>query len=320
MSVEPLPRVEWDFDAIPREELLACCYWEYGRECISFLGYQLTQRKPMRMGNPDREKLLQQILNLIVAEGFDQEKFLERLSNTDASYSEFIHFLMHKITPLTRPWCKLPAAARAEFKKAAKETPAVFQPLRQAIVYELAHLWLENAGELKGALADGVLTETHEPECFRESRTISSACAGSTEKRDHTLVAFAVDFHRFSNAAILAAAADWLRKNRPPNCPEPRKNGKKLSDLRFDLKCLGVMRLLHRNTFEEIDMEMPEVWKSSQFLGAKWRDANKWYDARRRASKTYHELFPFLDPKEKPYHWQTKGERRKLGLLEVPAK
>src|SRR2546422_750019 len=32
MSVEPFPRHEWDFDAVPDSELVACCYWEYARE------------------------------------------------------------------------------------------------------------------------------------------------------------------------------------------------------------------------------------------------------------------------------------------------
>jgi hypothetical protein len=65
------------------------------------------------------------------------------------------------------------------------------------------------------------------------------------------------------------------------------------------------MRLLHRFTFKEIDRKFPAVW--DVLTETKWRDAVKWYDARREAPMVFHRLFPFLNH-ESPRSWQTKGQ------------
>jgi hypothetical protein len=40
--MESILRIEWDFAAVPDDELLACCYWEYARESAFVCG--LRQR------------------------------------------------------------------------------------------------------------------------------------------------------------------------------------------------------------------------------------------------------------------------------------
>lgn len=323
-NVEPLAKAEWDFEAVPKEELLACCYWEHARECMSFIGYQLEQLKPAWTGKREKDELLKEILGNIEKEGFDSESFLGRLYETDAGYSDFIHFLMSEVTLFSPPWSRLPSEVCRGFAKEAAKTPDLFTPIGPARIYELELLWEENATGLKKVRANPALMakddDAEDAEGYQVSHPVIGVPTHQVEKHGPTLVGLAVDFRRFSNSTILAAVADWLRGNRPSDCPEPKRNGKKLSDLRFNLRCLGVMRLLHRHTFEQIDKEIPEIWESAPFRGAKWRDANKWYDARRHVLKTYHELFPFLERNEQPLHWQTKGDRKKRGLSDVPAK
>jgi len=126
----------------------------------------------------------------------------------------------------------------------------------------------------------------------------------------------------FTNEEI----ADYFRKVIPklrhPTAPAPDLRGHKPKDLRADLVSLAVMRLLHAYTFNEIAGapkaagELPEcraVWECRQFAGAKWRDAGKWYAARRSALKTFRALFPFLPKDETPRHWQSKADRDKRG-------
>jgi hypothetical protein len=327
-----IPRDEWDFSSVPDPELETCVIYEYARECVPFVGYQLKrsfesktikEKELANNGTARKVKLLREILALIQAEGFDEERFLENYYDTDCGYALLYDFLRDNITPFSSAWATLPEDVRASLCEMTKSRMEFFPPLKIAYVEHLEQLWTENSKELIAARERYKGTKYEEDdgvELFAETKPLLSKAEHGGETHGKTIAAFAVDFRRHSNATILKAFSAWLKENRPAECPELTRAGKKRADLRFDLKCLGVMRLLHWFTFDEINRALPEVSNSNQFQGNKWLDANKWYDARRHTMKTYHEIFPFLNKNEEPLNYQTAGERKKRGLPPIPAK
>ncbi len=340
--INRLPCELWDFASIPEDELPAAVVFEYARECYVLLTNQVytwaktaargfllqpTTKHPgiKRIPATAREQEdARESLQFIEESGFDQEAFLGAFYNTDCGYNELYSDILRDGGPAAKPWQKQPPEVRALWTKKLGDYSGVFVPLKPALVGRLERLWKDCSKRLLEIRNDPELLAKYDDvedcELFGETRAIRDEPGHSGEEHGETIAAFQVDFKRYTDAAILEGFAAWLKASRPADCPEPKRNGKKRSDLRFDLKCLSVMRLLNWFTFNEINLHLPNVWKSKQFQGPKWQDANKWYDARRHALQTYHETLPFLSRADKPQHWQTKAGLNKLAQSEVPAK
>ena len=115
------------------------------------------------------------------------------------------------------------------------------------------------------------------------------------------VTALAIDFPRFTDGEIAAAFSRSVAENRPENLqrpqrvfPGPRRKGRKSIAHRVALERLGLMRLLHWHTPQELRDEMPVAWRT---IARKERSFRREI---RGASKFFRRLFPFLPKGERP--------------------
>ena len=325
MNSRHLSNEDWDFSAVPQDELFACLVYEYGRESRSFLyGQQMTEAEellrpyrfdyeafhrgdgkgelPKIRNTPNQRAEAKETIDYLVnVAGFDQEAFLGAFWNCDEGFTEIFDLTRRIANPYSAPWLALPSHLRKQIAHTAKESQ-VFGPMKPALLRELELAWEQNAADLNRLRARPELQKIGDEEDF-ELFTPTNPARWPTQTPDEnygaTIAAFFIDFGRYSNAQIVAAFQTWVKSARPPDCPEPIKRGKKTSDSCAALDWLGTMRALHHCSWR--DPRFPKRLKSRGELAC--------YKARKRARKKFHEIFPFLPPDEEPYSWATASER-----------
>jgi hypothetical protein len=279
MKENCLPRVEWDFDSVPNPELVACCYWEYARESATLLKIRENCRKEPREGAATRKWVVAQFPSMSTKAGGGAALLYHALFREDAFPS---------------PWQDLSDEKRNEFTDLVQECywPAITRELNRTDF----EVFLDKADDWYEKFAN----RTPRPSLNDVVPNVPDVLFGV-----ETMI-LQINWGEFSNSKLAQAFHKWVKPNRPKDVrtPDSRRDKPQGRSLRADLKRLAVMRLLHRHTFKEIDSKLPVVWEV--FTEAKWRDAVKWYDARREARAVFHRLYPFLK-REKPLSWPTKG-------------
>jgi len=150
---------DWNFDDVPDDELMACCYWEYARESkliamkadlhwchLRHVWFSRDyQRDPSLMSEHDKEAL--RIEERAKREGFDYDNFCERYWKTDYPLLTIYDAVTRMVGNGARAWQRLPKKVRATLSNQVSDSP-VLRPLAAATVNELEELWKGNSAHL----------------------------------------------------------------------------------------------------------------------------------------------------------------------------
>lgn len=322
-----LPREEWDFSAVPDDELRGCCYWEYARES-EFIRETLRQyRESLHTGfsrdaktsdaifaRMDRIQSIGDISNVIVCGcSFEPGTVWQSMDPDSANYRH------REAPPVTGsfpgPWQSLSRGEQAYRSRLANygegiipkaiergdylEAEDIAKHCRSkldVVFSAFQELQRQNPGKSEVQLREeGKLVPYEEtpPSLFWESG------------REVTVLRIA--WANCTNDELVRAFRLWVKTNRPKPIPVPSNKGRKPGDLRAQLTRLAVLRLLSRFKPSEIlDPQSKEgraILEAKPFSGRKWFDTTKWHDARREAGQFFRRLYPFLPVTEKPQSW-----------------
>ena len=312
-DLSPLTREEWDFEAVPDGELVACCLWEYARESESIHRYaeyiwclrveteQRIHGSQSRPLTPRQAEMYGIYKGRISSSGFDHGEFSASLYETDYPWIGIYSAILDSLTSGILPWQRQPRELRQDLCAKVSQSE-MLKPLVMAQIADLEACWEKNREPLDEAR-----------QSKEESRDENIMCAGfeashaiyldeDTPNSHHAkaTAAFTVDFSRFTDAEITEAFKTWLESNRPEAWKNPKRvfpdapaRGSKRTEFRVALERLGLMRLLHRFYPKQLAEVYPEAWKR---YGSK-EDAFR--RELRSADKFFHRLFPFLPAHER---------------------
>jgi hypothetical protein len=283
MKKEVLSRKEWDFDNVPDDELVACCYWEYARESARIrAAFERDDNVffpnpiPTYTESPAGYRLKTgSVINTARA------RFLDQIREKSLPVMETVHHAINEVpSPFNVPWLELSAV------------------VRQAVIGELAPYFAEKPG----------LTFLPFNRCS-DHRDLGLAdenyrCATFDAGLGIEYLRVQIDWAGFTDAQIVAAFKVWLAENRPPGVGVTNRKGiRKQKGYHDYLAWLGILRLMNAYPFTSIEREMPKAW--SRFRSADWPRARK------KAADVFRGLFPFLPQQDVPIHFQTAGRRAK---------
>ncbi|MBI5388139.1 MAG: hypothetical protein HZA90_26030 [Verrucomicrobia bacterium] len=304
--------LDWNFDNVPDDELVGCCYWEYARESAF-----IRDVKRRCEGPQSRELRMKELweycgddVERIQSIGYPAEVFLrgfffDRIEDRKPKHP--------KAQPITGrfpcPWQSLSEVERKERSRIRTDRgtiPLVPFERGQACFAE----WIAE------------YCQTQRTEAFRRQEEVKGKhpgirseelwSAGKLESPDvrpslftagAEVGVFKIEWTAFTNEELYDGFHRWIRQNRPRGLRSPDGRGHKPRDRRAALDRLGMMRLLHRFTLREMQEKCVEACKA--FGGYEW------YKERKRALQTFHKLLPFLSSSERPLAWPTKGGRSK---------
>ncbi|MGB7747135.1 MAG: hypothetical protein WBN75_07600 [Verrucomicrobiia bacterium] len=317
----PLAEVDWNFDAVPDSELVACCYWEYARE--SAFIRELRQRcwehwQPLYLKgqwwNEPEDREIHKDLQKVQSIGYPAEVFLRGIAcPPDGVLPDAPPLKPGEVYRTTgsfpKPWqllTKEERTYRAYVPPRGIVDCVQIVPFERALFLDVKDIaeTVETQRRLRDEANDRVRREnpkmTEETICrlgklqYPDIRPTVIYASG-TEK---TVVE--INWGVFTNEEIIQAFRKWVKANRPQDIRVPNRKGRnKARDWRVALERLGMMRLLHRFRRREIEAKCPEAWK---LYGKR-----EWYKERKRAGEMFHRLFPFLAKSERPLGWQTQG-------------
>jgi hypothetical protein len=324
----PLSSLDWNFDAVPDNELVACCYWEYARES-AFIRDTLREYRDWFLAGGKWDKntgKLDANLEKIQCFGQPADVFVRGCAfdpvrvcqSDDPKKPNYRHPDAPPITgSFPAPWQSLSLnerTFRAHIRTDAEQL--------QIVPIKLSHWsWAKEIARECQRIAD----DQHEQRKIWERKYLRKNENGNFLMADDGLaplnfepirphmrwgvretlmVDIAWDY--FTNDEIATYFRHWVKANRPKNIMAPNSKGHKPKDWRANLTRLAVMRLLSQfSAFQIVSQDsFPAIWETKQFSGRKWGDFTKWCDARREAGKLFRKLFPFLPLDEKPISWE----------------
>lgn len=309
---EPLRPSEWDFRAVPEDQLICCCLWEYGRESQSLAfsaeHYRILMRRITRnkewgglpADDAKFERYEAELAEREKAAGYNHSEFLGRFHGSDMGFVKYYESLSQMGGSNSKPWQLLSKATRDVFLK-ERDDRSAFQPCSLSLVRELEWLWLKNSEYLREVRARErpANDDSEDFALFSSTEPCDAPMEDKEKPARRKAVALTVDFSRFSDREILQQFAVWLKANRPDVWRRPKNSfpstgrGRKLNDYRVALERLAIMRLLHWYTPGELRRNLPAAWK---LYGAKEDEFRRRI---RAAQAFFREYFPFLHP-EKP--------------------
>ena len=306
--------MDWNFDAVPDNEIIACCLWEYARESITIgmaadeywcqvRDIQNRQRyklEPETKAAHDQEAA--SIQRRVKAFGFDYDAFSNKFWDSDLATIEIYQSIKNHVMNGARAWQKIPAEGRRQLTNEVLESFSMF-PLAQAIVGDLEKLWNANRNELD-EIRSKPRPENDDSEvcaCYQPSELVTLEEEAGKPAAGSKVVAFTVDFARFNDREILGELQRWLEANRPQQWRKPLRvfpsssaRGKKQIEYRVAIERLGLMRLLHWHPPRELLDLWPEAWKKYR------RKQESFRREVRAASRFFRKQFPFLPAGERP--------------------
>ncbi|MCU0783184.1 MAG: hypothetical protein MUF81_03880 [Verrucomicrobia bacterium] len=316
----PISKLDWSFDAVPDTELVACCLWEYARESptiimASQVEWTHTRDIWFREAYKNDSKLKAEhdeeaarIERRVKAVGFDYGVFADKFWATDLALIKIYQSLQSYVGGGGRPWQRLPTEARASL--AGEVSKAIcLNPLADATVGELEELWNANRAALDEVRSGPVpgYDDSEEAALWAETTPVYLK-EGTVISSGSMAAAFAIDFTRFTDKEISDSFLGWLKAHRPKAWarpkrvfPDAKQKGRKQIEFRVALERLGLTRLLHWYSPEEIRHEVPPAWTK---YGKKKNDFRREV---REVTKFFHRLFPFLPPGERPSSETRKG-------------
>jgi hypothetical protein len=282
---EPLTRCEWDFRQVADEELLLCCYWEFGRESARIRAvYDPNDEAffPMPKANPSQDtdgQLGRRPLKTVSVMNVERMRFFEALWSEALPMKVILDLVAGKLEqPFDHPWLLLPDSAR----KAAVEEVAPYFADKPALTY----LPFNRCSDMRDL---GMADEEY-------------CCAEFDAELGIERLRVQIDWAGFTDAQIVAAFQTWVSENRLHNIGRADDRGKrKGKGLRGCLEWLAIMRVMHYHPFTSVRERLSEAWQL-------YHSAD-WPRSRKRAEQYFRELFPFLPPTDEPIHWPTAGRR-----------
>ena len=320
---------DWHFEAVPKEELLACCYWEYARES-AFIQRTLQQYRDWchaKDGLGYAGSNLDRDFGKIQAMGFPSLVFIRGCAFPREEQSPSViqnqlaeqHQNHYPITGnFPDPWQSLSEAERKYRSHIRSDIEQCdIKPIRmahwslgkdimkfcEAKVKEQvnAHQRWEREFQRKDERGHVVIME------------VAPAAPSLKPPRPGLKYAFGevmlvqIAWETFTDDEIAEDFREWIKSVRPPDVPKPDRRGReKWRDLRAKLRDLGVMRLMHYATVAGMKVRYPEA----ALHLSKWKSKH-WSAARNRALRNYRELLPTLPEDDIPLHKATKGGRAK---------
>ena len=290
------------------EELEAACIWEYARESATiteaeFQHYLLRQKQKLK-----RERASMKEEDIIEEEEFlaamshddpderaKHDDFLQRFYKCDLAYNSLYWTIRKYGGALADPWPNLPQEVRSKLSAQARHSNS-FAGLQPAWRGEMKLLWDLNAFDENEDEDYSGAWERVQPFICKHDHEI--------EVPGNTIAAFSIDFRRYSDHQILDDFTKWLTENRPASCPQPTRRGQKLRDHRVALERLGLMRLLHYHTPNQMRLQVPGAWR---LYGTKAENFRKEVNA---AIKWFKKSFPFLPENEMPNSARRKGAQK----------
>lgn len=330
--VNPLSLHDWNFDNVPDNELIGCCYWEYARESAfirdTLKDYREHWYCPGGKFNEwvlKNDRRLEQIQSIgQAADVFVRGCVFKPGTVWQSEHPKKPGYRHPQAPPLSGAfpgaWQSLPevertcrARIRSDVeqlqivpvklahwgwaKEISRECQRTFDDQHeQRMIWERKYLRRDEQGNFH--MAKGAPP----PPDFEPVRPRTRWGLGETLMLD-------IAWEHFTNDEIASYFRHWVKKARPKECPVPDGKGRnKARDWRANLMRLAVLRLLsHFTAAEFVDPRrnaLPAVWDTKQFAGRKWGDVTKWHDARREANHLFRKLFPFLPKGELPLSWQ----------------
>jgi len=325
MSAESIAKAEWNFDAVPDNELVACCYWEYARESAFIRDTLRDYRDWYLAGGQWGDKSLELDKNLerIQSLGYAAEVFLRGCAFKPEDISQSVDpkkpDYRHPDAPVLTgsfpaPWQSLSKSERGERSLIRNHRMVIpLAPIKRGDRHDAADIakWAEGRWRTLHEEFQKVRREnpeTSEVDLIAQGKLKpfpgvqpSLYWAGGSE-----VTVLTINWPDFTNDEIANYFRRWVKENRPRQAQNPDARGHKPGDWRANLTRLAVMRLLSQFPALQIVREdvFPAVWKTEQFSGRKWGDFTKWRDARREAGQLYRKLLPFLPADEKPLSWE----------------
>lgn len=304
---------DWNFDAVPPEELRACLIWECARECNDLVLAEwvsdlrdLTQ--PTRLDRKTQKEVINSTSERKAAAvqlkelNFDLDAHLRRLLRCHEAYTGFYDLALEQARSHSAPWQLLKGGFR-KHAVAQLGKSDVIKPLQTATIGQLEVLWKSNAEALV-AIEDGkrraVRCEIAEELRFGFADSVEITPDEGDPKTRELTCALTVNFSLYSNQEIVEAFALWLKEARL--CPPPMRRGKKLNDDRAALDGIGMMRALHRCPFGTADFPAPFTKRGSRAC----------YKGRRLALAKYHECLPFVPQESFPESWVTAAKGKTM--------
>lgn len=278
---------DWNFDAVPDEELVACCLWEYARESAFILDVKRRCVDPRCRQLPNAE--------LTAFVGADIAR-IQSLGHPAAVFLRGFFFgrkappgSKHRQAPpitgsFPGPWQALNPGERHQRSHIAGDRERIpLLPFERA--YPFFASWIAEHVETRRK----VTGKPVRPSLFTPSGEVG---------------VFTINWAAFTNEELRDGFQRWLKSNRPAQQPAPDGRGRKPRDWRVALERLAMMRLLHHFALREMPAKAPAAWR--QFA------KREWYKERKRAGEMFHKLFPFLPATDQPISWRTKGGRSRL--------
>jgi len=315
-----LSRLDWDFEKVPEDQLVACCYWEYARESAyirdTLASYRAWWAAGGNFNDPQTGRIETQLLkiqslghraNVFLSGCCFKPNVVEQSDDPDKP-----DYRDPDAPPLTGsfpvPWQSLSKAergCRARIQTDVEQCRIV--PIKlghwSMAEYITAH-GKNRANEQMKAWEAQFLGKNRQkrttPPRLKETRP--GVVIGSTE----TLLV-EIAWGCFTNDEIATYFRRWIKGARPESAEEPDRRGRKRISWRVALEQLGVARLLHSAMFKDIRALYPDAWNTYHTANRRWlRDAEK-------ARARFDLLFPFLEGKHPPLFWPPKDCGAKAG-------
>lgn len=313
-NVEIHPKITedaWHFDRsrIKNSELVPCLFWEYARESVSIKQAVETvktaianERIPYRP-SPERDRF-----------NVEAEKAFGVLSGIG------FEILFWTSLPFPELWLSIDEKARRQWAgKSPRDSVLASPPFRVVSDHPTAgELYKEAKSNHAKKLAlekqlyeiDQALDDPAKIDDIGKNLEISRelhnqrATLPPLVVRGHGGVEWficQINWRDFNNRDIGNCLRKWVKKNRPPAFPQPRGRGRGETDAdrRASLERLGIMRLMHHHTFDELTQIVPVEWLNRD----KYNNKAECVKERKKAISDFHRLFPFL-PEENPHSFE----------------
>jgi hypothetical protein len=316
-SLSPL---DWNFDSVPVNQLIACCYWEYARESAFIRDVRQRCLKNWRSGG-HRDQQLYTDLEKLQGIGYASEVFIRgfffepdiKYQSVNKGLPNYRHPDAPPITgSFPQPWQSLSTAernSRSYIRSDRTTIPLVpFERGRSVDVKDIVNsvtAQLRERDETNEQVRRENPKLTEETLCRMGKLQFPDICPSVIYGSGWEETVVRINWSEFTNDEIATYFRPWVKANRPKNIMAPSGKGHKPKDWRANLTRLAVMRLLLQFSPFQIFSQnsFPAIWETKQFSGRKWEDITKWHDARREAGKLFRNLFPFLPLDEKPISW-----------------
>jgi hypothetical protein len=325
--MDTLSELDWNFDQVPDNELIACCYWEYARESAFIRGLRrrCLDRKCREKVNSELWEYCGHDIEKIQSIGYESDVFLRgfffepnrKHQSVDSRLPNYRHPEAPPITgSFPQPWQSLSAlerTSRSNIRSDRTVIPlAAFKRGSRHDAEDIARWaearWQEKFSVYPEPQIDNSGASSREFVGKNKLRSFAGVQPSLFWTGGSEVTVVAINWSSFTNDEIANCFRRWVKDNRPKHLTSPCGKGHKLNDWRAKLTRLAVMRLLARSTplgiVDPRRNNFPAIWATRQFSRTKWRDVTKWHDARRDAGKIFRSMFPVLAKDDKPLSWQ----------------